>query len=138
MIGFREGGDGCGQNAAKQVQFTNKLVQSVTLLPTPMTVFPRVALDSHFDIVQVFRLEEIAYFVENHRDMVGKLFIRERIAMFDVGITERGFYPTFGQHFPLVAQCRCKSLQGANGCIGHHLSLRCVFMGGRRHRQFIP
>jgi hypothetical protein len=84
---FRKGGDGCGQNAAKQVQFTNKFVQSVTLLPTPMTVFPRVALDSHFDIVQVFRLEEIAYFVENHRDMVGKLFIRERIAMFYFGIT---------------------------------------------------
>jgi len=52
-----------------------------------MTVFPRIALDSRFHILQVFRLEKIAYLVENHWNLVGLLFIRERIAMSDIGIT---------------------------------------------------
>src|SRR5260370_15974739 len=101
------------------IVFANQFVDTITLLPAPFSVLARLLLNRVLLRIHILRFEYQADFVEDARNVVGKMPIGEIVGMLYVGVTEHELHPVFGELLLLLTHSASEALQGAGGELAH-------------------
>lgn len=102
------------QHLTKEIELAHELFDTITLLPAPSPMPARIALDRAFLLAHVVRFEHDADFIEDIRQMIRELPVRELIRMLDFLVAEHQFHPSLGERLLLRAQRGYQTLRGVD------------------------
>ncbi len=113
--------DGIGENLSKQIELPHELVQTITLAPAPLPVFPGITFNGNLRDIQVLVFQRRADFFEYGWEVVSQLRAAQGICFLDVGIAADDFHPARDETVFLSAKIIGKQSERAD--VSHRMSL---------------